>query len=249
MNTLSEATTTDYEVILKKVQSLPGYPTVEETAQAFIGEIYDHFTDSLVLLRIFASVPYGSLQCETRRFVEKRAADTGNSHLLGDRTPVLALLGTRGRQPDWNERRKSQRFRCIPLLSTAFVASLSMLSMQFARMNFDLSLIDSWEEKIAAAGRADGFRGMLYARDAATDKDERGRMIVPMQDFVAEHQVRTALGFGTGYENHPTLLTMFAFTSETIEQERVEPLSGLLDAFRDISGNLVREGRFFSAEL
>jgi len=120
-----------------------------------------------------------------------------------------------------------------------------MLCRQFESVGFDLGLIDDWETKVAATGRADRYRGMLYIRDAAIERDSQGRMIVPKQDFVAANGVRTTLGLGSGYSGHPTMVTLFAFTGETIERPVVESLAKLLDGFISSTESLVGQGRLF----
>jgi hypothetical protein len=121
-----------------------------------------------------------------------------------------------------------------------------MLSRQFESVGFDLGLIDDWEEKVAATGRADRYRGVLYIGDAGIDRDAQGRMIVPKQDFVTTGGVRTTLGFGTGYARHPTLVTLFAFTGETVPRSAVEPFPDLLEALVSSTESLVGQGRFFA---
>jgi hypothetical protein len=90
---------------------------------------------------------------------------------------------------------------------------------------------------------------MLYIRNAGTDRDEQGRMIVPVQDFVAVHGIRPVLGYGSGYKNHPTMVTLFAFTREDIEKAQVEQLAVLLKAYVSISAELVRQRRIFRRSL
>jgi len=249
MKFLSEAHADDFRILVERIHALPEFKNAEEAAQGFVGVLYDYFCDSLVLLRLFITLRYDQLPEEDRRFVDGRGRATNTSHLIHDSTPIFTLLGTRGKKPEWNDRRASAHFRCIPLASTAFVASLSMLSRQFESVGLELGLIDSWEANVASIGRADQFRGMLYIGDAGIDKDLQGRMIVPRQDFVAESGVKTCLGFGSGYAGHPTLVTMFAFTNETIARQTVEPLAALLDGFMNVSEVPVIQGRLFQDRI
>lgn len=242
---LAEATAADYEELKAEISAIMTSSCAEEAARIFVARLYERFRDSLVLLRLFITLRYDQLPVEDRLFVDRRGRETKTSHLLDAATPIFTLLGTRGQRPEWNERSASAHFRCIPLVSTAFVSSLSMLSRQFASVGFDLGLIDSWERQVVATRRADRYRGILYIRDAGVDRDAQGRMIVPKQDFVAAAGVKTTLGFGSGYADHPTMVTLFAFTNEVIEKSTVEPISKLLEAFIASTAALVREGRFF----
>lgn len=247
MKKLSDANHGDFEFLLDSAKGLSGLETAEGLAQAFVNVIYDYFQESLVLLRLFLSVPYSTLPSNDQQLVENKVKASGSVHLLNDRTPALTLMGTRGKKPEWNDRSRSQGFRCIPLVSSEYVSSLSMLSMQFRKMNMDFRLFDSWETSVVARGRADEYKGTLYIEHAATDKDEQGRMIVPRQDFVAENNVKTVLGFGSGYPNSPTIATLFVFTKDVLDGTKVEPFASLLQTYVEISKELVGRGSIFQS--
>lgn len=246
MKKISGSTLHDFEILLNSVKQIKGIDKVDDLAQSFTDIIYEYFHESLVLLRLFSSVPYASLPTQDRQLVDKKANDSGTTHLYSDGTPILTLLGTRGQKSEWNERHKSQGFRCIPLVSSAYVASLSMLSMQFKKMEFDFGLFDAWDTTIVATGHADEYSGMLYVNHAGIDKDEQGRMIVPHQAFVAENNVKTVVGFGGGYPNHPTIATLFAFTNEILSESMMKPFASLLETYISISKELVGSGRILS---
>lgn len=225
-----------------------GGSTLEQTAQHFVELLYEPFKGSMVLLRLFVTVNYGALPAADRAFVDQRGIDTGTSHLIQDATPIFTLFGTRGERPEWNDRQMSRHFRCIPVASTAFVASLSMLSRQFESVGLDVGLIDDWQGTVVAGGRADHYRGVLHIPEAGTDRDQHGRMIVPKQDFVADSGVRTVFGLGSGYRRHPTLLTLFVFTNRVLDRSVAEPYLALLELFRDRTEDLVCRGSFFAGE-
>lgn len=242
---LSDVTAADYEELLREMQGIAGCSCAQESAQRFVDRIYERFCGSLVLLRLFMTVRYDELAGEDRRFVDDRCRQMNILHQLNGTTPIFTLFGTRGKYLEWNHRRTSSFFRCIPLISTAFVSSLSMLSRQFESVGFDLGLIDEWEAGVTSAGRADQYRGMLYIRDAAIDKDSQGRMIVPKQEFVTANEVKTTIGFGSGYSGYPALVTLFAFTNEIAGRSAVKPFTDLLEVFMTSTESLVRQGRYF----
>lgn len=245
MKLLSTATPADFSHLAQLTQNLPQSDNLQNAAQAFIDVIYDYFRESIILLRMFTTVSYSELSPTDKQLVDKKGIDTGTANLINNDTPVLTLLGTRGRNEDWNDRAKSKRFRCIPLPSAAYVGGLSMLSMQFRVMSLDLALFDSWGADFVAKGGADKYSGMLYIPDSAADKDEKGRMAVPAQDFVMENSVKTTLGFGSGYSHHPALLTLFVFANETLDADD-KGFAGLLEMFKSITGEHVARRRIFS---
>lgn len=245
MNKLSNAKPADFEVLLDATKKLTAFTTAEELAQAFIDIVYERFMNSFVLLRLFASLPYSILPKQDRQLVDKKAIGFGTANLLKNNTPVLTLLGTRGQRDEWNRRQESQGFRCIPLLSSDYVESLPMLAMQFDSMHFDLKLLDTWNTAVAAKGHANEYTGMLYVNHAGINRDAKGRMIVPRQEFVAESNVKTAIGFGSGYTNYPAIVTLFAFTNELLGKAEMEPFATLLETYLSISGEFVGNGHIF----
>lgn len=242
---LLSATEAAYEELQAGVRGVHGCTSLQKAAQVFADTVYARYYDLLVLLRLFMTVRYDLLPEDDRLFVDGRGRATDTLHLFRATTPIFTLLGTRGKAPAWNDRNASEHFRCIPLASSAFVASLSMLSRQFESVGFDLELIDAWETRVAASGRADSFRGTLYIRDAAIDRDSQGRMIVPKQEFVAMHGVKSVFGFGSGYGTQPVLVTLFAFTDQLLAPDELPPLADLLELFIVSTELLAGQERFF----
>jgi hypothetical protein len=241
---LAAAAVEDFAAVMEQ---LPGIAaSTQEVAQGFVDRLYERCSEAVVLLRLFITVRYDQLPQEDRLFVDGRGRATNTIHLIDAATPIFTLFGSRGLTPEWNDRRVSAHFRCIPLASSAFVASLSMLSRQFESVGLDPGLIDVWETAVVSTGRADQFRGRLYIRDAATDRDLQGRLIVPKQDFVKEYGVKSVFGFGSGYRNYPALVTLFAFTDKELAEDSLAPFTGLLDAFVAATAPLAGQERFFA---
>jgi len=97
----------DFEILLDSTRKLGGFQAAQRSAQELIDTIYGHFQESLVLLRLFISVPFSALPPQDQELVEKKANDSGTMDCLKKTTPVLTLLGTRGRISAWDERSKS----------------------------------------------------------------------------------------------------------------------------------------------
>ena len=84
--------------------------SVESAAQALASSLYEALPDSIVLARVFVTVPHGECPASIRAAV---AGVEGIDAL----TPLLVLLGTRGRRPEWNSRHQSRGHAAIPLIS------------------------------------------------------------------------------------------------------------------------------------
>jgi len=90
--------------------------------------MYDEFEESIVLARLFATVPFGELPAYNQEFVNKLADSTGITQLINDKTYILSLLGTHGVEENWNARLNSQGHIGIPLASADFIDSIPMMS-------------------------------------------------------------------------------------------------------------------------
>ena len=153
-----------------KDRGSPEFSAPGDGAQAFASVLYDRFPKMFILVRLFASVRFDGLPKNGQRLVEDKARAFGETLPVLVGTPVLALLGTRGCQPEWNIRQRSQRFRCLPLLSSRYVGSLSMFCLQLAAMGFAFSTLDSWEAN-TAAGRAGQWAGWACIANPAARQE------------------------------------------------------------------------------
>jgi hypothetical protein len=139
---------------------------------------------ALALVRLYKTHAYGKLPEELRHFAR--------GVLEADPDPetrCLTLLATRGLEPDWNDRRKSEGHKAIPLPSVEFVQRLPMVAGLIAQMGLDL----------ADVVRPDKARASELARknyDVFHIPQALGSEFVPGQDFVKEHGIVSALGFG-----------------------------------------------------
>jgi len=67
--------------------------------------IYERFASDLAMARTYVTTPYQALPATNRQFVERLAQR--NKLTLTPEVPVLSLVGTRGSQPQWNDRRQT----------------------------------------------------------------------------------------------------------------------------------------------
>jgi hypothetical protein len=217
---------------------------VDQCAQALVDEIYARFADSLVLVRVFATVPFALAPQPVQRSVSTLMSDRGLSALVGDETTVLALMGTRGALPAWNTRLGSRGHLGIPLASAELVDDIPMVSRLLAELGVR---IDGAGSRAGYVTRVVGnLSGVFYVDDAATARDERDRPIITAQDFVSAHGVRTVFGFGGAYMLERSFAVIIAFTRETVSREQVQSLAGLASLFKAATMSLVAEDRFFS---
>ncbi len=244
----SNMTSVEIDTVFRKAAALGGRSAVEGVAQSFTEMFYSRYEKSLVLTRVFATIPMGRLPRSNRDIVSKPAASTGISDKINDYTMVLSLLGTSGRRPEWNDRRSSKDHAGIPLASGTFVDSIPMISRLLKEIGLDLDWIDDWDTKIVSKGFLSRSTGMFYVRDARTAVDRNGRKIIAAQDFVDLYDVRTVFGFGVGFLDSPTLLILIAFASETIDEPVVRSVIPVMGGLkRAVMGELLK-GNFFESD-
>jgi hypothetical protein len=237
-----EVTPQTIDWLEKRTQAqLAGVETLEAASQRFCDLLYTTFEESAVLARVFATVPLAALPASNRAFVQRLVAEATP---LAPSTPVLSLLGTRGKLPRWNSRQLSEGHLGIPLASTEFIEAIPMIASLVKQLGLEIAGSDGVETAIVtqSLGRV---AGVFYVDDAATAVDSRGRRIIGAQDFVATHDVRSVFGFGGAYGLTGTFMVAVVFTSESVSRLQAERFMRLANEFKASTLKVVRRRRVF----
>ncbi len=104
-------------------------------------------------------------------------------------TTCLALLGTAGTLPEWNDRLRSRDHRVLPLVDAEQIASMPMIAALLQQLGVDGAALASGEPDVLLKS-TDGTCRIFYVAQAA------GSALVPAQDFVRDHGIRSTVGFG-----------------------------------------------------
>jgi serine phosphatase RsbU (regulator of sigma subunit) len=165
----------------------PGSRAVEDYAARLCSSLYDRFRAAdgerqAVLVRCYLTQPLAALPALERAFVRGDDDDTS------DKLRCLTLLGTAGDRPEWNDRRRSKGHLAIGLHDAAGVASAPMIAGLLNQMGIDVAALV--EPAGLVMDPSEHRFGVFYVPEAA------GSPLIPAQDFVAEHGVRSVLGFG-----------------------------------------------------
>jgi hypothetical protein len=163
---------------------------MEEAARRTVNFLYERLVGgrsgqrACVLVRLFKTHPYGQLPEELQEVARR---------MLGGRTPpestrCLVLLGTRGDEPAWNQRRQSQGHQCIPLPSPEVVRRAPMIASLLRQFGVRIeAVVDPGYVLDPATTRFNVF----YVPDAIDSP------IVPAQaEFVGPCGVQSVLGYG-----------------------------------------------------
>jgi hypothetical protein len=225
------------------LEHLSEVSTFEQAAQRTTQVIYASFRSSLVLVRTFLTVPFGQLPRDTQHTVREAARIHQVADLVRPDTMVLALAGTAGSQPAWNDRKKSRRHQGIPLVSSHFVQSIPMTSRLLHQMGLGVGWIDTTDVTLFDQNMASR---LFYVPDAATTVDGLLRKVIPDQDFVRTYGVKTVFGVGGSYVmQQSALLVMVVFCAEPVPKSVAELFSTLTTQLVAKTYSVVRDGALF----
>jgi nitrogen-specific signal transduction histidine kinase len=219
--------------------------SLEQAAQALATAIHTRLSESTALTRVFVTVDQASLPDDVRGFVQALADRSDMTGELNDSTPVLSLIGTYGVHPHWVDRRRSEDHLGIPLISADFVDDIPMISSLLK----DLGLPLDWMERSNSSviQRTIGqSAGLFFVENASSATDERGRKIIPAQDFVMDHGVGSVFGLSGAYSGDE-ILVVITFCTEQFPKAVAERFLPLLTLFKSATAVSVLEGRIFDA--
>jgi hypothetical protein len=214
--------------------------SIEAAAGTFANSFSVAFSD-IVLVRLFIVVPVARVPATERAFAAKLAGDDPR---FAPTTRTLTLLGTRGREAAWNDRRASRGHLCIPLIDRTFVEAAPMIAKLLADIDVDLAAFDDGRP-IVTRKLLGGKNGMFYVPDATTAVDSRGRYVIADRTFVEKQGIRTVFGMGGAYLDG-TLVTALIFVADKIPQLQVDRFPSLISNFKMATAKLAEEGRLFS---
>ncbi|MGI8421673.1 MAG: hypothetical protein ACR2MU_05370 [Gaiellaceae bacterium] len=180
----------DLTVCADRIRGVAGeVDSAEQAAGAIVEYLHGSLrqadgTPATALVRLYKTLPYERLEPELQAFASGALGSTP-----APATRCLTLLGTAGELPDWNDRRRSAGHRTIPLASPEMVARLPMVARLIEQLGLDAALVvDPPAERLVDLAQR--------AYDVFHVARAEGSPYLPAQDFVAEHGIRSAVGFG-----------------------------------------------------
>jgi hypothetical protein len=229
-------------------KSIAGCGCLEDAAQKVTDLMYAEFKDSVVLARLFATVPLGMLPDSNREFVANIANAKGLTSRINNYTPILSLLGTSGEEKAWNDRHKSHGHVGIPLVSANFIDQIPMVSHLLKSLGFPSGWVTGDGTGIIQniMGK---MAGIFYVPDARTAVDEKGRKVIAAQDFVAKYNIRTVFGIGGGYAQEAAFVVLIVFAREQLDEERTRCFLPLATVIKAATTGLLSRGRIFNTAI
>lgn len=225
-------------------RQMDGAHSVVDAAGRFLGVVATGFSPSLILARIYGTVPYEKLPETERRFAAALIGQD-NRQRLRPETPTLVLLGSRGRRSEWNDRLASRGHLAIPLLGKDFVAGIPMIASLLREIGLQLEDLDLPGAPLTRKLMG-GFNGVFFVPNARLGRDAQQRLVIPDQDFVSTHDVRSVFGMGGAYP-WGGFVSVIVFANETLSRPTAERYTPLLSVFKTATSSLVGDGKIFSA--
>lgn len=188
--------------------------SMEETANRIVRYLHDHLTDATgekvsVLTRFFITMPYSELDEDNQRHAQRLLDSVPDDMQLCCQT----LLATVGTEPAWNDRRKSNYYKTLPL--TPGILNANPMYVQFAE-TFGVVLDRSVTPDPALIAELEQHSYNVFhvpdARDSAYIPDQ--------EHFVIPYGIRSVLGF-FGMLPSSQIFSVVVFTSVRVPRDIV----------------------------
>ncbi len=219
--------------------------TLEQVGARTASFLYDKFKESIVLVRLYATLAYHRLPESDQRFLQSHPKFSKIKSSIDANTMVLSLMGSAGEAPEWNARLNSKGHLGIPLVSQDFVETLPMVSRVFKELGVALGGLVTVDQGVHTTtfGR---LGGMFYVDDAGTAKDDQNRLIIPSQDFVKRYGVHTVFGTVGRYISGGIYLVIIFFCRENVERDIAYEFMSMGNAITATTVSIAQTGRFFA---
>jgi hypothetical protein len=218
---------------------------LEDAAQALARDFHEKFTESVVIARVFVTVPFEALPESNRDFVQNLVASSSATELLTPTTPVLSLIGSYGDDKEWQDRRTSKGHVGVPLVSSAFVGAIPMIARLLKELGIPMKWIDQHDSEmiIRTIGKSSG---LFFVDEAAEARDHVGRKIITAQDFVSAHEVHSVFGIGGAYEGGEILIVV-VFCRDAFSRATAKRFLPVIKSFIAGTGGLAGPAHIFRA--
>ena len=168
---------------IKKIED--NHYTLAGAAQEYMSILFDELKESIILTRLFATIPYANLPKRNKEFVMDLASSGGISDKIKDDTLILSLLASRGVKPEWNDPCNSIGHVGIPLASSDFIDKIPMMSRLLNQLGAGIDWIEEKDTKLVAQVFK-SISGVFYVENAETEVDNKGRKIIVAENFVRD---------------------------------------------------------------
>jgi len=165
---------------------------IDELSDMMVQYFFDNLVDtqtgekSSVLVRLFMTYPYSSLDTELRQSVDKMLS----AQPVQQDMKCLILSATAGVEPEWNSTANSKDHRVLPIQSEDMLKKNIMVHQFIQQMGIGISNVLNPDPKQSSALEGRVFN-VYHIPDAI------GNPYIPAQDeFVIPYGIKSAMGIG-----------------------------------------------------
>lgn len=194
-----------------------GASSAQEVAQRIASHLYRQFGNDqtgrqdCALIRCYLTRAYRELDPQSQDCA-RRTLGCGPGSLD---MKCLALFGTAGERPEWNERDRSRGHRVIPLAGKQVVSRFPFISQLLQQLGLELTS-KTPPESDPIADRAERTLEVFHVAEA------KGSHFLPAQEeFVIPFGIESVLGCG-GVLPYKELFTVILFSKQKISRETAE---------------------------
>ena len=216
-------------------------PTLRDAGQICVDRLHQEFAESLALIRLFATVPFAFLPEREQAFARRLATERRVQSQLTEDTIVLTLLASRGSMPEWNDPGRSRHHLAVPILSASFIQTIPLVSRVLAETGIGVPWLEK-QSTLIMLKTVGQMAQLIYVEDARTARTSDGFHVIPSQDFVQAHDIRTVLALGGSYLNG-TAMALLLFTSEDFTEAQAAKFAPLVNTIKSTTMKVVMNCR------
>ena len=187
-------------------QAARGAPSLEAAATAVVKYLFGAFRDpessdpQLALVRLYKTQPYRELEPDLRIVAKAALGEAPRDEGMR----CLTLMATAGVEEDWNDRRRSQGHRAIPLASVRMVHRAPMIAQLIEQMGLDVEHLVQTDSSVV--GDSEGRTYNTFYVETAL-----GSPYIPAQkEFVVPFAIESVVGFGGVLRGEMFAVVMFS---------------------------------------
>jgi len=216
-------------------------PTLRDAAKICVDRLHQEFAESSALVRLFATVPFAFLPEREQAFARRVATERKVLSQLTEDAIVLTLLASRGSMPEWNDPGSSRHHLAIPILSASFIQTIPLVSRVLAETGIDVPWLEK-QNTLIMLKTVGQMAQLIYVEDARTARTSDGYHLIPSQDFVQAHDIRTVLALGGSYLNG-TALALLLFTTEHFTEAQAAKFTPLVNTIKSATMKAVMNSK------
>lgn len=226
------------ETIINNLFSKNKFISIEDAYQHLTQLMCESFCDNqqssdLVLSRVYHSFDFQLLPSSLQQVAKQVLGEDASGN-----NKFIALMGTYGNEPAWQNRSLSQGHKVI-LLSQQSLTKIPMVARLLQQIGFDLGVLLGTKEQGIQYEGISGTFGVFYVSPAL------GSPYIPAQDFVVNYDVKSVVGTGVMLPQGD-ISVYIGFSRTHIENEIAANLASLMSLFWQHAFPLLEERGMFS---